>query len=601
MSKSAGWYAVEHPTTPLTFVRREISNYPHNGPKGKVRIAYAHAVPDYALSPVTPARLSPLSPPFEFISQSECWQVNLRWMGTNLDCPASAVAVFTQYPEIDQRWHCRLAPADFNGSFLFNLRGPGDFIYGGGHTAVWGPGSWGDFHQWPKDFSLSPPNAPPAVTVRDLPNVAYEATYTYRVINGETDPAPPIVIPAHPFNPNLYAPAVLKLLAPTPPGTYGVYLYLRRLGETQWHCQPWHFGRSCWPSFVSELHLTGFQATNIGPNPAKKPKAWLNGIQAELGLGDASDCTTDEDEMDLVCPIVSPQRGKSRTFGGRWGVVVFRVPQTIKDEDGHDIAVPREWDALCIEESNYLTWRNFRLEAEKHDVYAFAAWASHSYSAANCFGPRLENLYLTPNGKSFSVGVCVSKYSNGNLGNDHTCSEMVADDATIFGHVGWHIAGGQSVNFKLTSPGAFHGRALETPDSCSFHFDVTGGQFVLDGHKWDPSQKSTVFALDAPATVFCGGLFADGIGRALVTLGPGGGGAVIFTGAGKINCFRPAAYRFHLVEQLTARPFVLDMGRCFGQDNGNIQYAALIPNVEQVNIGAAAGTFFAQKTVKAMG
>jgi len=591
----------------LAFVHRGISNYgSENGPANtRVRLAYAHARPDALLrGTVTPARLSGLSPYVEFVPKSGCWQAALRWLGSRWNEDCSAVAVFIQYPDHPDhaqrsRWQCRLAPVQHDGIFLFNLRGPGDFLFGNPHHALWGPGSWGDYHQWPQDGSLRSPDAAPGVVLMDLQNVPLEAAYAFLALTGETGLSPPCAIRSIGTDP-LFAPAVIKRLTPTPPGVYGMRLYLRRARTRQWHLQPWHYGRSLWPTWQSELHLHRFKETGIGPGGSGDQWSAHNEITERLGFTDESDCTTDQKDMPLYCPIVSPHR-QHRAFGGRWGKVKFFIPDSVTDANGVEWPIPREWDCVMQEEGKDIEWRHSEMQGQFYGLDAFCGWASHSYSADNCFSPRLRGLYINPNGKDFSVGVCVSRYSNGSLGNGHTCSEYEEEDCFFGAHVSRHIAGGQSVNFRMKNPGVFHGQALPTPDAFAFHFAVKGGQFEILGQRCDPSVKAGVFAIDETATVFVSGLFMDGAGglpaKALVTLGNEAGGAVVFTGPNKLNNNMASPFRSHMVEALGRQPFELDLGRCFGQDNGNVQYACIVYDPALVDVHAAKGSFFYGKVM----
>jgi hypothetical protein len=594
---TTGWYPVPAPAVPLVLADRPPIFYANQGLKRKARLAYAHAHPDPSAGQYTPARISDLSPAAEVDPGCSSWHFNLRWAGSTPDTPAPAVLVFVQY-DGDPNWWCSAAPKQHGHGFFFPLRGPGDWAQGG-HAGGWTGGNWWRPEDFPHDPTLTTPTAAPMVTLHDLPNLPFEVTYSYRVLNGETALAPVTRLPTRADAPaDWYCPAVTKLLAPTPPGVYGLYVYLRRKGETVWHRQPWHHGRQCWPSWMSELRITRFRPTGIAPQPVAEPLCWLNDLQERLAFGTATDCTTDADDMPLVCPLVSPLTGKARTVGGRWGRVAFSIPAAVTRE-GVTYPVPREWDAIIQEESNKTTWRNLEVRGDIGGIDALAGFATHSYSAGNCFGLRLEHGSIIPNGQRFSVGLAVSQYSNGNLVNDHTASEMRLDDFYFGAHVNHSVSGQQSVNFTFHQPGAYPWRASPCPDDCAFHFCVQNGQYVISG-SFDPSQHAAVFALDTETTLFVSDLFADNLGRALVTAAAAG--AVKFTGAGKLNCFRSQPYTVHLLEQYGGTaPFRLDLGDIAGQDNGNVTWCADCGDAAAVTVTATPGAFFDGKVVMVAG
>jgi hypothetical protein len=136
------------------------------------------------------------------------------------------------------------------------------------------------------------------------------------------------------------------------------------------------------------------------------------------------------------------------------------------------------------------------------------------------------------------------------------------------------------------------------PDDAAFHFETLNGQYEISG-PFDPSGHATAFAIDSTSTVYVSGMFADCIGRALVTLGPAGG-AVFFSGPAKINCNKSVPYRMHLLEQVIGQSaFTLDLARCVGQDNGNVSYVTFGPAPDRQIVDATG--YYAQKTVKIPG
>lgn len=381
---------------------------------------------------------------------------------------------------------------------------------------------------------LLPPTQPPSARLLQVDNVAYEACYSWRCNDGETDTSPAMTIPAftHPFDvtysgPGFHCPFTLGRNVSPPQGALGFYLYLRPSGTKVWHRQPCPSGRGdLWPLDHNHIEVRTFVRSGITPGPVAG-RSWLSGLHLALRDGNGADVIVDDD-VTVCCPVISAYGPEGRTIskvnGGRW---VLRDTGTVPDTQAFT-GYPRGWP-LWLENAYNTRLVGCRMELADSDCGV--AFLDHlGKNAAGDFrGTGLSIQLAAGNTQRNTYGVRCLWQSRGALGNDHSASEPIFRDFHAAVKFPVVVEGNQSANWlfdvaSLASNGDYDSAIITQSNSGTLTF--------LSQVRADNAR--CLLAATTPARCTLQGLWIDQGMPAWVTTGSAAGARLRISGS-KVN------------------------------------------------------------------
>lgn len=305
---------------------------------------------------------------------------------------------------------------------------------------------------WGDPSPLAAPANAPSVRVLQVDNVDFQACYSWRCNDGETDLSPSVTIPAfvHPADPSyrgpsFHAPCELGRSVIPPQGALGLYLYLRPAGTKVWHRQPAPHGKSdLWALDLNRLPIRTFVPTGISPG---RPvgRSWLSELHLALRDGNGADVIVDGD-LSICCPVInafSAVEGKTigKINGGRW---VLRDTGTVPDASAFS-GYPRMWP-LWIENAYNTRLNGCRMELIEAEggIAFFDHVGGNAAGDFRASGVSIQLQGGDPHRNSYGVR-CL--WPSRGVANDHSASEAQFRDFHAAAKFPVVCEGNQSANW----------------------------------------------------------------------------------------------------------------------------------------------------------